>query len=189
MDSSLKETLWKQFGADIDKFVGYKTIDKMKLKQYHNNLSNWFRQNIFDLTNDVKDTDLWTKFDHINSPGWTLLHLIVECELALVKIKPEYEISVNNFNEFMYGSSGHAKSNISVPELLKKFNHVYLKLETEVSEQLDILNTTVIKDEDLKSVLKTELDFYIHILTTHIAMHCDALLKWRLNAGMKRPYE
>ncbi|MDQ3193668.1 MAG: hypothetical protein M3P82_01585 [Bacteroidota bacterium] len=77
----------------------------------------------------------------------------------------------------MYGSSGIVESDVSLSELLEKFNYVYLLLESEVLKQLDTLNSTQIKDEFLKDVLKTELHFYIHMLTTHIAMHCDALLK------------
>jgi len=63
-------------------------------------------------------------------------------------------------------------------------NDVYRTLEQEVESRLGYLNETEIDDEYLRSVLKTELDFYLHILTTHIAMHCDAIVKWRLNAGM-----
>jgi hypothetical protein len=161
----------------------------MPLLPYHNNLSRWFRQYIFDLTNDINDSDLWTKFPHINSPGWTLVHLIVEGELAIVKIKPEYGISVKNYKDFMYGADGDAKLDLSISELLDRFKDVYEILETEVSEKMDELHSREIDDESLKGVLKTELDFYLHMLTTHIAMHCDALIKWRLNAGMKPPYE
>jgi len=156
----------------------------MSLKEYHNNLSRWFRQYIVDLTADVNETELWKRFEYINSPGWTLMHLISEGELALKKIKQDYVSRVEIPELFMVGSDGNARSDYSIDEMHNLLNDVYRTLEQEVESRLGYLNETEIDDEYLRSVLKTELDFYLHILTTHIAMHCDAIVKWRLNAGM-----
>jgi hypothetical protein len=158
------------------------------MEQYHSNLSKWFRQSIFDLTFDISEDDLWKKFEYINSPGWTLCHLIVEGELAIKKLQPEYKMRIENFRDFMFGSDGTAKINLSKDELLEIFKPVYDSLEKEVSNKFQTLMLTDITDESLKSVLKTEMDFYLHIMTTHIAMHCDALMKWRLFNKMKNPY-
>lgn len=160
----------------------------MAVNEYHINLSRWFRQYIQDLTYDIPDSKLWEKHEFINNPGWTLIHLIVECELALKKLKPEYEMSIENFQDFMYGSDGSAILEMTANEMLDKFDNVYNALEVEVTNQINELHQKEISDESLKGVLKTELDFYLHMLTTHIAMHCDALTKWRLAAGMKLPY-
>lgn len=161
----------------------------MPLQQYHNNLSRWFKLYILDLTYDIPESKLWERHKNLNSPGWTLLHLIVEAELALVKIKPDYLITIKNQNDFAYGSDGNAKSNLNINEIIENFKTAYLELETAVTLQLDKLHETEIQDELLKGVLKTELDFYLHLLTSHIAMHCDALTKWRPASGMKLPYE
>lgn len=161
----------------------------MKLQEYHNNLSRWFRQYIVDLTEDINNSNLWIRYPNVNSPGWTLLHLIAECELAIVKLNTGYKISIKDYNDFVYGSDGNAKLDMNISELTEKFIEVYNTLESEVKMKIDILNETEIEDEYLKNVLETELDFYLHMLTTHIAMHCDSLMKWRLNAGMKKLYE
>jgi len=157
----------------------------MELKEYHINLSRWFRSYILYLTNDISDSELWIRFEHINSPGWNLLHLIAECELAILKIKPDHIIYLKEYRDFMFGSGGDAKLDLSTSEILGIFKKVYDILETEVSDKLDILHKTDNQDEILKDVLKTELDFNLHMMTTHIAMHCDALMKWRLFAGKK----
>jgi hypothetical protein len=157
----------------------------MSLKEYHSNLSRWFRQYIIDLTKDVNETELWKRYENINSPGWTLMHLITEGELALKKIKHDYVNRVEIPELFMVGSDGNAISDYSAYEMHNLLNDVYRILEQEVEYRLDYLNETEIDDEYLKNALKTELDFYLHMLTTHIAMHCDALTKWRLFAGVK----
>jgi hypothetical protein len=157
----------------------------MSLKEYHNNLSRWFREQIIVLTKDIEISELWTRYPHINSPGWTLMHLIAEGELALKKIKQDYVSRVEIPELFMVGSDGNARSDYSIDEMHNLLNDVYRTLEQEVESRLGYLNEIEIDDEYLKDVLKTELDFYLHMLTTHIAMHCDATVKWRLNAGMK----
>ena len=158
------------------------------LTQYHRTLSRWYVSYICDLTQDIPETDLWKKYKFINSPGWTIAHLIAEGESAIVKIKPGYIAEIKEPNYFLYGSDGKAVLELSLKELLEKFKRVYESLSDEVELCLNDLIYTPINDEALKSVLDTELDFYLHIQTTHLAMHCDALMKWRLFHGVGNPY-
>lgn len=155
----------------------------MKIQEYHSNLANWFRSYIVYLSNDIESSELWIKYPNINSPGWNLLHLIVEGELAILKIKPDYTIKFKDQNDFMYGSDGNAKSEHTTSDLLDMFREVYMTLNSVVNKNIDLLNEKENEDELLKTVLKTELDFNLHMLTTHLAMHCQELTKWRLHAG------
>jgi hypothetical protein len=157
--------------------------------QYHKALAEWYRQYIIDLTSDINNSDFWKKFDFVNSPGWTLMHLVVEGEMALAKLRPDYVCRIEAQIDFAYGSDGRATYNIEPEKLLALFRELYVSLEKEVSAQFNKLLKTSVTDEALSGVLGTELDFYLHMLTTHPAMHCDALMKWRFLNGMKSPYD
>ncbi len=160
----------------------------MQLIQYHKKLSRWYVSYICDLTRDIPEADLWKRYEFINSPGWTIAHLIAEGESAIMKIKPGYIAELKEPENFLYGSDGKATLELSLQELLVTFKQIYELLSEEVEKNLNDLANTPINDEALKSVLDTELDFYIHIQTTHLAMHCDALMKWRLFHGIGNPY-
>ena len=161
----------------------------MSITEYHSNLSAWMRNSVTDVVNDIDKSLLWKRYDHINSPGWTLMHLIVEGEYALSKLDTNYKPKITNAQDFMFGSDGSAKADLTLDEMINTFNHIYISLDGEVSKQLSSLKETPVKDAILKDILNTELDFYLHMLTTHLAMHCDALVKWRLTSGLKLSWE
>ncbi len=152
------------------------------------NLSTWMRSYIIDLCTDVPQEQLWERFEHINAPGWTLMHLVVEGEMALQKLDVNYTPILLVQDDFESCSSGNATSTITLPQMLDHFTSVYHQLATATLAQEDHLANTPISDEELKYVLRTELDFYTHMLTTHLAMHTDALMKWRLKVGLGSPY-
>ncbi|MBX7041287.1 MAG: DinB family protein [Ignavibacteria bacterium] len=154
------------------------------MKPYHGNVSKWFRNYILFLVADVDDSILWKKTEFANSPGWTLMHLIVEGELALKKLVPEYECRIGTVKDFEFGSDGTANSGLAKQEMTDMFISVYSELDEAVAGSIDLLYSKPNTDELLKDELSLELDFYLHMLTTHIAMHCDALTKWRKMQGI-----
>ena len=161
----------------------------MKLLEYHSNLSTWMREYIQDVVTGIDDEQVWKRYPFINSPGWTLVHLIVEGELALAKLDSSYKSTVDRPQDFISGSDGTARIDLSLTDMVVKFEEVYDRLDEEVCARLGDLGETPISDEELKVVLKKDLDYFLHMLTTHLAMHCDALLKWRFASGMKGPYD
>ncbi len=160
----------------------------MKPHEYHSHLSVWMREYIADLVTDINPDMIWQRHTFINSPGWTIMHLITEGEFALAKLDAGYKYHIENARDFLTGSDGNATSDHTLSEMLPVFNQVYDRLDEEVTTKLSSLYLTAITDEELKGILKTELDYFLHILTTHLAMHCDALMKWRLASGMNSPY-
>lgn len=160
----------------------------MKSIAYHSNLSAWMRNYIIDLTKGIADELMWKRHDYINSPGWTMMHLIAEGEYALCKLSSGYQRTIMNPEDFLSGADGNARTEYTLVHMLEMFGSVYSRLDEEVQLQLEDLRDTGITDEELQYVLTTELDYFLHILTTHIAMHCDALNKWRSAMGLKSPY-
>ncbi len=156
----------------------------MSMKPFYRNVSKWFRNYILFLVADVEDGILWKKLEFANSPGWTLMHLIVEAELALKKIRPGYECRVSPAKDFEFGSDGTANSGLGKQAMTDLFISVYSELDEAVAGDIDRLYSLPNTDELLKDALSNELDFYLHMLTTHIAMHCDALTKWRKMQGI-----
>lgn len=117
------------------------------------------------------------------------MHLIVEGELAITKLDNGYKSTVDHPQDFISGSEGSARSDLSLRDMALRFAGVYDRLDKEVCARLTDLRAAPISDEELQVVLKKDLDYFLHMLTTHLAMHCDALLKWRFASGMKGPYE
>ena len=62
-------------------------------------------------------------------------------------------------------------------------------IDEEVERRLHNLQNTANTDEEFKCVPSKALDYLLHTSTTHLAMYGDALMKWRLTAGMKSPYD
>ena len=147
------------------------------------------REYVKDVVADISDSRIWKRHEFFNSPGWTMMHLIVEGELALSKLVDDYERKVKHPDNFFSGSDGQSTSGLSIRDMVDTFDDVYTRLDKEVSARLQQLREAPISDEELKVVLTKELDYYLHLLTTHLAMHCDALLKWRFASGLKSPYE
>lgn len=147
------------------------------------------REYIQDVVTGIDDEQAWKRYPFINSPGWTLMHLIVEGELAITKLDNGYKSTVDHPQDFISGSEGSARSDLSLRDMALRFAGVYDRLDKEVCARLTDLRAAPISDEELQVVLKKDLDYFLHMLTTHLAMHCDALLKWRFASGMKGPYE
>lgn len=161
----------------------------MEQTPYHNHLANWLQEYIADLAQDIPEGLCWAKQGHLNTPGWTLMHLVAEGELALGKLQPGYQPVLAAPEAFLSGADGQATAPYTISQMLEMFRQVYQQLDQAASAQIGALTRQPITDEELKGVLQTEMDYYLHILVSHVAMHCDALAKWRRASGIGLPYE
>lgn len=152
------------------------------MQEYHSTLSGWMCAYFEFLFKDIRDEDLWKRSPHCNSPGWTIMHLTAEGELAIAKILPGAEVP-DDAGDFLYGSDGNATATYTKEEMLKRFGNTYKRLGAAVVENMESLKSAPLRDESLEGLLNNELDFNLHMLTTHIAMHCQSLIIWKKESG------
>lgn len=143
-------------------------------------LSLWMQRFVLYLCKESSLEDFWTRHGGHNCPGWTLMHLIAEAESAIKKQEPEYPGFIKNPKDFLMGSDGSAQVGASPEEIIEQFNNTYSYLNQFVDAHVDRLEKEDIKDEFLKRYIPKEIDFHVHLLTTHLAMHATSLKQWKV---------
>lgn len=149
-------------------------------------LNHFLLSYLTNLIADISPAEIYRYQDQkINSPGWCLGHLAVETDDANKYLGNKTAVPEEWYSLFYY-TAPPLKLDQELPskkELTSAVNKVFPQL----------LNSFLILDEQflnkpchsnfLKDKLPTERDWFLHILTTHIAMHAGNIASWRRFSG------
>ncbi len=124
----------------------------------------------------------------VNTPGWCLGHLVVECDHALMHLdRPRHSPDAWDAL-FLMGTTpdvlrDHANAPVKAV-LLDTVKASYAALRDAVRETNPAFFEAPCHSAFLQSVLPREADWYAHMLTTHVAMHAGNIALWRRVMGL-----
>ncbi len=140
------------------------------------------------LVADIKEPLLYDAPDAaVNTPGWCLGHLAVECDQALMHLGRPRHSPEGWDTRFLMGTTPSDARRQEAPSktvLLETVRASYAALREAVRETDPVFFDAPCHSAFLQSVLPREADWYAHMLTTHVAMHAGNIALWRRVMGL-----
>jgi hypothetical protein len=134
------------------------------------------------LVADIPEQMLYRHQDRkINSPGWCLGHLAVETDDAYKYLGNASLIPDDWYALFFY-TAPPLDIDQALPskgELIDAVNSVFQALNSAFERLDDAFLDRPCHSNFLKSYLNTEREWFIHVLTTHLATHAGNIAIWR----------
>ena len=139
------------------------------------------------LVEDIPEDRLYEgQLDHVNAPGWVLGHISVETDDGLRYAGGDQVVPQSWYDHFYY-TAPRISSLDGLPqkeEMLSACKKAVIGLMDVVEVMPDELLDKPCHSEFLREHLPTERDWYVHILTTHIAIHAGNVATWRKLHGL-----
>ncbi len=146
------------------------------------NLNRFLLGYLNNLVEDISADSFYLHQDQgINSPGWCLGHLAVETDDANKYLGHSSAVPENWYSLFFY-TAPPLKLDQTLPskaDLIAAVNSVFPKLLDSFQALDEEFLARPCHSNFLKGKLPTENDWFVHILTTHIAMHAGNIAAWR----------